>query len=59
MIMNKNKLKIYSSKKVILSKEEQEKYDKKLEIEKQKYERDSKYGGLDERGNYTALHHRY
>ena len=54
-----SKLKIYSSKKIILTPEEKEDYERKLEKERQKYERDSKCGGIDELGNYTALHYRY
>lgn len=39
--------------------EEEIKYATKiLEYEKKRYETSLKIGGIDERGNYTALHHR-
>lgn len=56
--MGKNKLKIYSSKKVILSEKEKKELDNKIEKEVEKYERDSKCGGLDG-NNFIALHYRF
>ena len=53
-----SKLKIYSSKKITLTDEEKKEYEKKLQKEKEKYERDSKCGGLDN-GIYIRLHDRY
>ncbi len=38
--------------------EEADYYDKKLAEEKERYEESKKIGGIDELGNYTALHHR-
>ena len=54
----KNKVKVYSSKKIVLSEEEKGEYERKLAKEREKYERDLKCGGIDERGNYTRLHSR-
>ncbi len=54
----KNKLKVYSSKTVQLTEEEKAIYEYKMQKEKEKRERDLKCGGIDELGNYTALHHR-
>ena len=40
--------------------EEEKAYTKRiLEKERERYEISLKIGGIDERGNYTALHHRY
>lgn len=56
--MGRKRLKVYSSKKIVLS--EQEKQDCYQRIQKQveKYERDSKCGGIDYNGNFTRLHDR-
>ncbi len=39
--------------------EEKATLDEVLAKEKQRYETSTEIGGIDERGNYTALHHRY
>lgn len=53
-----SKLKVYSSKKIVLTDKEKEEYKSKLKKEKEKFERDSKCGGID--GNiYVRLHDRY
>lgn len=54
----KNKLKIYSSKIIQLTDKERADYERRMQREKEKRERDSICGGIDELGNYTALHHR-
>ena len=43
----------------MMSKEEWEKSKKLAAKEKERYEANLKIGGIDERGNYTALHHRW
>lgn len=53
-----SKLKIYSSKKIVLTDKEKEEYESKLQKEKEKFERDSKCGGIDGSG-YVRLHDRY
>ena len=41
-----------------MTEEEKIRVTKILEKERQRYETNLKIGGIDERGNYTALHHR-
>lgn len=53
-----SKLKVYSSKKIILSNEELAEYEAKLQREKEKFERDSKCGGISGCG-YVRLHNRH
>lgn len=55
----KNKLIVYSSKKIVLSEKEKEKHEYRLTKQMEKYKRDSQCGGIDERGNYTRLHDRF
>lgn len=38
--------------------EKREYFEKRIIMEKKRYETNLKIGGIDERGNYTALHHR-
>ena len=52
-------MKIYNSKTKKASKEEIDEYNKKIKKEIEKYKRDSKCDGIDEKGNYTSLHYRY
>lgn len=53
-----SKSKKNSSKKIILTDEEKEEYEYKLQKAIEKYERDSKCGGVDCSG-YVRLHDRY
>lgn len=55
----KNKLIVYSSKKIVLSEKEKEMHEYRLTKHMEKYKRDSQCGGIDERGNYTRLHDRF
>lgn len=52
------RLKVYSSKKIVLTDKEKEEYESKLQKEKEKFERDSKCGGIDGCG-YVRLHDRH
>ena len=53
-----SKLKIYSSKKIILTDKEKEEYESKLQKEKENFERYSKCVGI-KGGGYVRLHDRY
>lgn len=55
----RNKLIVYSSKKIVLTEQEKEEHDYRLTREMEKYKRDSMCGGIDELGNYTRLHSRF
>lgn len=55
----RNRLIVYSSKKIVLTEQEKEEHERRLAIEMEKRMRDSKCGGIDERGNYTRLHDRF
>lgn len=52
-----SKLKVYGSKKIVLSNKEIKEYEAKLQKEKEKFERDSKCGGISNNG-YVRLHDR-
>lgn len=54
----RNKLIVYSSKKIVLTEQEKEELERKLAKEVEKRKRDSMCGGIDELGNYTRLHYR-
>lgn len=53
-----SKLKVYSSKKIVLSDREKMEYEAKLKKEMEKFERDSKCGGI-YNGYYVRLHDRH
>ena len=55
----RNRLIVYSSKKIVQSEKEKEMYEYRLTKQMEKYKRDSQCGGIDERGNYTRLHDRF
>lgn len=52
-------LRVYSSRKIVLTEQEKEDYEKRIQKQVEKYERDLKCGGIDERGNFTRLHDRH
>ncbi|MCH5340827.1 MAG: hypothetical protein J1E01_05130 [Acetatifactor sp.] len=54
----RNRLIVYSSKKITLTEQEKEELEYRLAREMEKRKRDSMCGGIDERGNYTRLHDR-
>lgn len=54
----RNKLKVYSSRKIQLTPQEKVEYNKRLDEQIEKYKRDSKCGGIDPHGNFTRLHDR-
>lgn len=54
----RNKLIVYSSKKIVLSEKEKEMHEYRLTKQMEKFKRDSQCGGIDEQGNYTRLHDR-
>lgn len=54
----KKRLHIYSSKKVVLSEQERQDYERRIQKQVEKYERDLKCGGIDDNGNFTRLHDR-
>ena len=54
----KKGLHIYNSKKVVLSEQERQDYEKSIQKQVEKYERDLKCGGIDCNGNFTRLHDR-
>ena len=54
----RDELIVYSSKKIVLTEQKKEEYERKLAKEREKRERDSKCGGIDGLGNYTRLHDR-
>ena len=54
------KCKIYSSKKYVMSDEDRKHFERIFQKESEKYERDSKCGGVSESGYaYKTLHDRY
>ena len=55
----RNRLIVYSSKKIMLTEQEKEEYERRLARQMEKQKRDSQCGGIDERGNYTRLHDRF
>ena len=55
----RNKLIVYSSKKITLTEQEKEEHEYRLAREMEKRRRDSICGGIDEQGNYTRLHDRF
>lgn len=58
MSRRNGKLKVYSSRKIIPTEQEKEYYNERIRKQVEKYERDLKCGGIDERGNFTRLHDR-
>lgn len=42
-----------------MTEQEKEDYEKRIQKQVEKYERDLKCGGIDERGNFTRLHDRH
>lgn len=54
-----HKGKVYSQKTRKMTDEERAYLDEVLEKEREKHERDAKCGGVNETGNYIALHHRW
>ena len=59
MIKIKKGLRVYSSRKIVLTEQEKEDLEKRIQKQVEKYERDLKCGGIDERGNFTRLHDRH
>lgn len=53
--MRKKRLKIYSSKKIVLSEQEKQDYEKRIQKQVKRYERDLKCGGIDCNGNFIRL----
>lgn len=58
VIKIKKGLRVYSSKKIVLTEQEKEELEQRIQKQVEKYERDLKCGGIDERGNFTRLHDR-
>lgn len=56
--MRKKGLIVYSSKKIVLSEQEKQDYEQRIQKQVEKYERDLKCGGIDCNGNFTRLHDR-
>ena len=56
--MRKKRLKVYSSKKIVLSEQEKQNYEQKIQKQVEKHERGLKCGGIDCNGNFTRLHDR-
>lgn len=56
--MSRKRLKVYNSKKIVLTEQEKEDYEKKIQKQVEKYQRDLKCGGIDENGNFIRLHDR-
>ena len=54
-----DKLKIGKKNKRTMPAEEKDKLEKIFAKERDRYETSLKIGGIDDRGNYTALHHRW
>lgn len=54
-----NKTIVYSSKTYPMTDADHEKFEKDIQAERTKHDRDMKCGGIDECGNYTALYHRW
>lgn len=55
----RNRLIVYSSKKIVLTEQEKEEHEYRLAREMEKRKRDYMCGGIDELGNYTRLHSRF
>lgn len=56
--MGRKRFRVYSSKKIVLTEQEKEDLDQRIRKQVEKYQRDLKCGGIDERGNFTRLHDR-
>lgn len=54
----KNGLRVYSSRKIVLTEQEKRDYEERIQKQVEKYQRDLKCGGIDEVGNFTRLHDR-
>lgn len=54
-----NKTIVYSSKTYPMTDADKAKFEEDIQAERIKHDRDMKYSGIDEYGNYTALHHRW
>lgn len=54
----KKGLYIYSSKRVVLTEQERQDYEKRIQNQMEKYERNLKRGGIDCNGNFMHLHDR-
>lgn len=59
VIKIRKRLRVYSSSKIVLTEQEKEDYERRIQKQVEKYERDLKCGGIDERGNFTRLHDRH
>lgn len=58
VVQIKKGLRVYSSKKIVLTEQEKEDYEKRIQKQMEKYQRDLKCGGIDCNGNFTRLHDR-
>ena len=58
MIKIKKGLRVYSSRRIVLTEQEKENLEKRIKKQVEKYERDLKCGGIDDKGNFTRLHDR-
>lgn len=54
----KNRLRVYSSRKIVLTEQEKRDYEERIQKQVEKYQRDLKCGGIDDVGNFTRLHDR-
>lgn len=54
----KNGLRVYSSRKIVLTEQEKRDYEERIQKQVEKYQRDLKCGGIDDVGNFTRLHDR-
>lgn len=54
----KKGLRVYSSRKIVLTEQEKRDYEERLQKQVEKYQRDLKCGGIDDVGNFTRLHDR-
>ena len=59
MIKIRKGFRVYSFRKIVLTEQEKEELEQRIQKQVEKYGRDLKCGGIDERGNFTRLHDRH